>query len=188
MPPPHRFGPRRTPPPAGMSELEQLLAYEEIRQLVARYALAIDSRDLDAVVELFIDDVKAAPAQRGRAALADVLAPMLRLERMSFLSIGTHVVNLIDRDHAAGTVYCFAEMGGPGSWDRQAIAYEDDYERRAGQWFFVRRKHQLFYGVDSALRPYDQPPANWPQHQVGRGSLPDDWASWQAFTSGASPT
>ena len=55
---------------------------------------------------------------------------------MSYLNIGTHVINILDRDHAAGTVYCFAEMGSPGSWDRQAIAYEDDYERRGGRWYF----------------------------------------------------
>src|SRR5262249_40565635 len=56
-----RFGARRPPAPADMTDLERLLAYEEIRQLAARYALAVDARDLDALVELFVDDVKAAP-------------------------------------------------------------------------------------------------------------------------------
>jgi len=33
-----RFGPARAAGPDGMSDLERLLAYEEIRQLAARYA------------------------------------------------------------------------------------------------------------------------------------------------------
>jgi hypothetical protein len=176
-----RFGPSRPAPPADMGGTERLLAYEEIRQLAARYALAVDSRNLDALMELFVEDVKVAPGLRGRAALRELFERMLGLERVSFLNIGSHVINILDRTHAAGTVYCFAEMGSPGSWDRQAIAYEDDYERRDGQWFFVRRNHQLFYGVDAQVRPLDQEPANWPDHQVGRGSLPYDWPGWQVF-------
>ncbi len=177
-----RFGPHRPPPP-DMSGVERLLAYEEIRQLAARYALAVDSRDLDALVELFVEDVKAAPGRTGRTALRETFEPMLGLEHVSFLNIGTHVINITDRNQAAGTVYCFAEMGSPGRWDRQAIAYEDDYERRDGHWFFTRRRHQLFYGVDAMVRPLDQPAALWPARQVGRGNLPEDWPSWQAFQS-----
>jgi ketosteroid isomerase-like protein len=176
-----RFGPSRQALPTDMSGVERLLAYEEIRQLASRYALAVDRRDLDALLELFIEDVKVTREQRGRAALREMFERMLGLERVSFLNIGGHVINILDRDHAAGTVYCFAEMGSPGSWDRQAIAYEDDYERRDGRWYFVRRNHQLFYGVDAQVRPLDQPSANWPDHQVGRGNLPDDWPTWQAF-------
>ena len=176
-----RFGPRRQEQLPHISGVERLLAYEEIRQLAARYALAVDSRDLDALMELFVEDVKVTPERRGRAALREMFEPMLGLERVSYLNIGTHVINILDRNHAAGTVYCFAELGSPGSWDRQAIAYEDDYARRNGRWYFVRRNHQLFYGVDAQIRPLDQPPANWPDHQVGRGSLPDDWPSWRAF-------
>src|SRR4051812_25994848 len=33
---------RRVPPPVGMSEVDQLLAYEHIRQLANRYALAVN--------------------------------------------------------------------------------------------------------------------------------------------------
>jgi hypothetical protein len=46
---PDRFGPARTAGPNQMSDVERLLAYEEIRQLAARYALAVDRRDVDAL-------------------------------------------------------------------------------------------------------------------------------------------
>ena len=41
-----------------MEDLERLLACEEIRQLAYRYALATDSRDIDALVDLFVEDVR----------------------------------------------------------------------------------------------------------------------------------
>jgi hypothetical protein len=42
-----RFSPARAGEPSGMSDVERLLAYEEIKQLAARYALAVDRRDWD---------------------------------------------------------------------------------------------------------------------------------------------
>jgi hypothetical protein len=57
---------QRQPPPEGMRVLDQLLAYEQIRQLAARYALAVNMRDLDALVDLFVDDVKAFDGRTGR--------------------------------------------------------------------------------------------------------------------------
>ena len=51
---PDRFGPARTAAADGMSDVERLLAYEEIRQLAARYALAVDRRDADTLVGLFV--------------------------------------------------------------------------------------------------------------------------------------
>ena len=35
-----------------MTDVERLLAYEEIRQLAARYSVYADARDLDALVDL----------------------------------------------------------------------------------------------------------------------------------------
>lgn len=168
----------RIPPPDGMSSLDQLLAYEHIRQLANRYALAVNMRDLDALVELFVDDVKAAGGGRGRAALAEVFGQHMTTD-VDVLEVTTHVINLVDADHATGTVYSRCEMGGPDSWARQSIAYEDRYERRDGVWYFLARNHLLFYGLDVPERPLDQEPANWPEHTIGRGSLPYDWPTWQ---------
>jgi ketosteroid isomerase-like protein len=171
--------PGRVPPPAGMSDLDQLLAYEHIRQLASRYALAVNMRDLDALVELFVEDVKVAGGGVGRAALADMFRLHTATAEVDVLEVTTHVINLADADHAHGTVYSRCEMGQRERWARQSIAYEDRYERRDGTWYFVNRNHLLFYGVELPERPLDQPPANWPEHVVGRGSLPFDWPAWQ---------
>lgn len=177
---PGRSSARRQPPPEGMSKLDWLMAYEEIRQLANRYALAVNMRDLDALVELFVEDVAVGAGRVGRAALAELLRVRTGDAEVDVLEVTTHVINLADADHATGTVYSRCEMGGPGRWARQSIAYEDVYERRAGMWYFVSRAHLLFYGLDVPERPLDQPPARWPHSPVGRGTVPYDWPSWQA--------
>jgi ketosteroid isomerase-like protein len=170
----------RLPAPEGMSDLDQLLAYEHIRQLANRYALAVNMRDLDALVDLFVDDVKVFGGRSGRAALKDTFRGHMGTAEVDVLEVTTHVINLLDADHARGTVYSRCEMGGPGAWARQSIAYEDRYERREQTWYFVNRNHLLFYGLELPERPLDQPSANWPERVVGRGSVPYDWPSWQA--------
>lgn len=171
---------RRMPAPEDMSTLDQLLAYEQIRQLASRYALAVNMRDLDALVDLFVDDVKAFGGRTGREALKDVFRTHMGAADVDVLEVTTHVINLVDSDHATGTVYSRCEMGSRDTWARQSIVYEDRYERRDGLWYFVARNHLLFYGLDGPERPLDQPPANWPEHALGRGSVPYDWESWQA--------
>ena len=40
---------------------------------------------------------------------------------------------------------------------RQAICYSDRHAKRAEDWQFVTRNHQLFYGVDVDQRPNGLP-------------------------------
>ena len=97
------------------------------------------------------------------------------------LFVGNHIVDFQDPRHATGIVYCHGWIDDGGPWIEQAIQYHDQYELRDGQWLFVRRKHLLVYGQTQTEHPLAQPQANWPENQVGRGSLPESEASWQAF-------
>ena len=164
-----------------MTELARLAAYEEIRQLASQYAVAMDSRDLDTLIELFVDDVRVGRGVQGRAALRESFDGMLRAIGVSILNIGTHAITLIDEDHATGVVYCKGEIQDGDRWIHQAIAYTDAYERRDGRWLFVRRIHELFYGAEAPVNPMALPPADWPAHHDGRGTLPERWESWQRF-------
>ncbi|MCZ6823841.1 MAG: nuclear transport factor 2 family protein, partial [Deltaproteobacteria bacterium] len=92
-----------------MNDTERLLAYEQIRQLAYRYALAVDSRDLDALVELFVDDVQVGGDRFGRDALREDFARQLREVGIMILFVGNHVIDLDDDDHAHGVVYCKGE-------------------------------------------------------------------------------
>src|SRR5690349_4633122 len=119
---------------ADMDAVSRLVAHEDIRQLAARYALAVDSRDLDALVGLFVDDVQVGRDARGRDALRVSFDASLRDIGISILNVGTHVIDLIDDDHAAGHVYCKGEIQDGDRWIHQAILYRDTYERREGRW------------------------------------------------------
>ncbi len=167
------------------AEIERLAALEEIRQLAARYAVAVDSRDLDLLVGLFVPDVRVGSRRRGRAALRESFAASLRRIGVSILNVGTHAIDLVDRDHATGTVYCKAEIQDGARWIHQAIVYSDDYRRVDGTWCFVRRHHRLFYGAQVGANPLGLPPANWPDHHDGWGTVPAAWESWRRFWADA---
>jgi uncharacterized protein (TIGR02246 family) len=167
--------------------VDQLFAYEEIRQLVARYAVAVDSRDLDALVALFADDVQVGRDQRGRDALRAYFDRSLRNVTVTILNTGTHVIDLVDDDHATGIVYCRGEVQVGERWIVQAIQYRDSYERRDGHWVFTRRRHLLWHAREVGTSPVGLPVASWPADQIGTYELPEEWPTWGAFWAEEQP-
>jgi len=155
--------------------------HEAIRQLAAWYAVAVDSRDLDLLVGLFVDDVRVGRDSHGREALRASFDTSLRGIGRSILNVGTHAIELIDDDHARGLVYCKGEIQDGDRWIHQAILYRDTYERRDGGWYFVRRIHELWYGAEVGVNPLTLPPANWPEHHDGIGTVPESFETWKAF-------
>lgn len=164
-----------------MKDLQRLLACEEIRQLAYRYALAIDSRDIDTLVGLFVDDVRVGSDRVGREALRGDFERQLSAVGITILFVGNHIIEFDDDEHARGIVYCKGETQDGDRWINQAIQYRDTYERRDGTWYFVRRKHLLWYGAEVGENPLDLPPARWPEHHTGKGTLPETWDTWQKF-------
>jgi len=168
-----------------MDDLSRLVALEAIRDLARRYAVALDARDLDALVALYPEDVRATSGRSGRAALREDFDRALRRVGVTFLHVGNHVVDFVDDDHATGIVYCRGEIqdGGRQSdrWIIHTIQYHDTYARTGGTWHFARRKHLLVYGAELGANPATLPPANWPASQTGTGSVPHDLATWQRF-------
>jgi ketosteroid isomerase-like protein len=170
--------------------LERLDAAAQIRQLAVRYAAAMRVQDGETLARLYVDDVRVGGGVTGRAALREAYfgAALSRLS-ISVLHPGTHVVELDPerRDRARGTVYTTAQIREGDRWMRQAICYFDRYAERDGEWLFVTRDHQLFYGAAFDERPNALPPANWPEHDTGTGTLPFGWETWQAFADGHPP-
>lgn len=164
-----------------LGELARLVGRDEIRQLACRYAWAIDSRDLDTLVSLFVPDVRVGRGSSGREALREAFDSSLREIGVSILFVGNHIIDFQDADHATGIVYCRGQIQDGQRFIEQAIQYRDRYERRDGVWLFVRRIHVLWYGVETAERPLDQKPANWPEHHDGLGTVPQDQETWRRF-------
>ena len=169
-----------------MTDLERLIARDEIRQLVYRYALATDSRDLDTLVSLFVDDVRVGRDRVGREALRADFDRQLRGVGVTILFVGNHLIDFEDADRAEGVVYCRGEIQDGDRWIQQAIQYRDHYQRREGSWYFARRVHLLWYGAEVGENPLTLPPTNWPQNHTGKGTLPESWQTWQTFWGPAS--
>jgi ketosteroid isomerase-like protein len=174
--------------PDGLTPIERSVARDEIRQLAFRYAWALDSRDVDTLVSLYVPDVRVSRDEWGPAAFRHFWDRTLRALGVTVLQVGNHVVDFDDPTRARGVVYCRGLVQEAGRVIDQAIVYFDTYEERGGRWLFVTRRHELFFGVETALDPYDQPDANWPASNAGRGTLPWNLPSWQAFDGGEPPT
>ncbi|HTZ71616.1 MAG TPA: nuclear transport factor 2 family protein [Acetobacteraceae bacterium] len=169
--------------PARIERLESLHA---IQQLAIRYAIAVDSRDLDAWVSLFVDDVNCGSHGKGRDALRGFIAPLLRDFYRSIHLICGHEIDLTGPDTARGKVYCRAEHEDDTQWIVMAICYFDSYTRRDGNWYFVRRNERHWYAADTRDHPM-HPQTPWPPAAGRPAALPHAFASWTPFWAHTDP-
>jgi hypothetical protein len=174
------------------ARLRALEAYEQIRQLAARYALALDSRNIDELVGLFVEDVRTGDGRIGRKALADWYDALLRPFTTTFHLIGNHIIDLADEDHATGIVYCRPEHEAGDLWIVMPLQYWDQYEQQDGTWYFSSRSIHAFYAADVLENPATLPDRfHFPGSPlVKKPDLPERWETWQRFWAagpGASP-
>jgi len=161
------------------ARIDRIESTDEIRQLAHRYALAIDSRNLDDLVELFVEDVRVGRDASGRDALRAWFLDALSRIRTSIHFVGNHVIDFEDADHATGIVYCRDEVDRVVDWGIGYIQYWDRYERRSGRWYFVRRQFHRWFMVDALTRP--EAGAGIDADGLATGRLPEAWPSWSRF-------
>jgi len=173
-----------TPPGEDLQHrIARLEAHEAIRQLASRYALALDSRDVEGVAALFVPDVSVGNGETGREALAAFFDRTMRPYGVTFHLIGNHVIDIVDDDHATGVVYCRPEHERGDLWVVMPMQYWDRYERRDGVWYFKSRKPQAFYAADVLEHPLRvEARFHFPGNSmIGGAVLPERWESWQRF-------
>ncbi|MGT2433662.1 nuclear transport factor 2 family protein [Cupriavidus basilensis] len=167
------------------ARLDRLESIEEIRMLPAKYALALDMRDLDAWTSLFPEDVAVGKDQVGRAHLRRWIDDTLR-NRFTVTShhIGGHIIEFQDADHASGVVYSKNEHETGPEWVIMQMLYWDDYERIGGRWHFRRRLPCYLYASDLNKPPIGDKKMRWPGREPYEGSWHALWPSWKAFWNG----
>ena len=153
-------------------------ARQAIGQLPIRYAIAVDSRDLDAWVGTFVEDVDCGRHGRGREALKRYIEPQVRGFYRSIHFICGHLIDLIDADHATGRVYCRAEHEDGGKWIVMGICYFDEYRRVDGEWLFSRRREKHWYAADINEHPQAVGFDSW---HAETPPLPDAFETWAPF-------
>jgi len=131
-------------------ELEELIARESARDLVARYNACGDADELDAMVALFADDAVMDVGPWGQHAGIEAIRAFFEGVRRPANEDGaagsrrfirhftaTHRIDVEDDEHARGQCY-FAVLtsGGLDHWGR----YIDRYVLQRGEWRFAHRE------------------------------------------------
>lgn len=172
-------------PATSEERLDRVESTLEIQQLAQRYALALDARDLDALVDLFAPDVRVGHDATGRDALRAWYDRAMRNVRTTCHVVANHILDFNDADHASGVVYCRDEVEYPdtGEWHVGMLQYWDSYRRIDGMWCFDRRRFHRWYQVDALVRPRAGAGVNEGDDPITTSALPDAFPTWQAFWS-----
>ena len=164
--------------------IDRLESIDEIRQLVSKYSLSLDMRDLDAHVNLFAEDIRVSRELTGRPYLKRWLDDTLRLQFTGTSHhVGNHVIEFDDPDHAHGVVYSKNEHETGDEWVIMQMMYWDNYERIAGRWFFRRRLPCYWYATDLNKPPIGDNKMRWPDRERYEGAFHELWPSWKEFWS-----
>ena len=127
-----------------MELVERLEAAEQIRQLVARHAIACDARDLAGLAGLYAPDVR----EQAMAALTAEL-PAGR----TFHLAAEPAITFDGPGAAGGVVVCRVECEAGEEWIVSGIRYEDHYIQRKGRWYLAARTRHVLYAADVLARP-----------------------------------
>jgi hypothetical protein len=168
-------------PKTAEERLDRLESLDAIRQLPHRYALAVDSRNVEDLVELFPEDVQVGRDKFGRTALRAWWMQTLSNMADSIHFVGNHVIDLLSPETAQGVVYCRDELEKGKEWHVGVIQYWDDYVRQGGRWYFKRRKLHRWYMVDALTRPQHGAGVNADKNVLRTDQLPDVWPSWAKY-------
>ncbi|MGE0881114.1 MAG: nuclear transport factor 2 family protein [Acidimicrobiia bacterium] len=128
-----------------LRRVDRLESLDQIRQLPAKYALSIDQRDMNSVANLFVDDVGVGGGLRGRQALKQWYATVMRNLKTTAHNPGAHVIDFETDDIANGVVYSRNDKEHENDFEIELMLYLDRYERRDGVWYFQRRAPLFWY-------------------------------------------
>lgn len=167
--------------------IDRLESLDAIRQLAAKYSLSLDMRDLDAMVNLFPEDVRVGRDQVGRAYFKRWMDETLRVQFTGTSHhIGNHIIEFEDPDHAVGVVYSKNEHETPTAdggceWVIMQMLYWDNYERIDGRWYFRRRLPCYWYATDLNKPPCGDNKMRWPDRDAYAGAFHQLFPTWKTF-------
>jgi hypothetical protein len=169
------------------ARLDRVESLDAIRQLAAKYSLALDMRDLDALVNLFPEDIRVGKDKSGRHHLKAWMDETLRDQFTGTAHhIGNHIIEFTDPDHAVGVVYSKNEHETPRAdggidWVIMQMLYWDHYVRIDGRWLFQRRLPCYWYATDLNAPPVGDHKMRWPDREAYDGAFHSLFPSWERF-------
>jgi len=171
--------------------IERLEVRADLEDLVTRYSMAVDDRDLDGVLALFTPDAsfghKSDPGivghDRIRAHYRDRLSGLV----YSYHYAHNQLVEWNGGDEATGEVNAHAEMAFPDKLVIAALRYHDTYRRIDGEWRFASRDQSFYYflpATELIAGDYAERRKRWPGPALD-AELPDSLSSYREFLAGA---
>lgn len=167
--------------------LEQLEVRADIGDLVTRYCIAVDDRDIEGVADLFTEDGsfghQSDPGVVGREAIREHYTERLSGLVYSYHFAHNNIVDFSGGDEATGVVNAHAEMGFEGALTIAALRYHDTYRRVDGMWRFARRRLSFFYflpAADLVAGDYATLRKRWPAPAI-EADLPESLDTYRAF-------
>ncbi len=172
-----------------LRRLDRIESRDEIRQLISKYALALDMRDMDAMAGLFVPDVKVGRGQAGREALRDWLDETMRTQfDGTSHHVGTTIIEFAAPDEAVGIVYSKNEHETGAEWVIMQMMYHDRYRRVDGRWYFLRRQPLYWYATDLNRPPIGLRKMRWPGREPYEGSFHALFPSWKEYWERSGPS
>lgn len=165
-----------------LRRLDRIESRDEIRQLISKYSLALDMRDMAAMAGLFLPDVKVGKDSRGREALRDWLDQTMRVQfDGTSHHVGTTIIEFLSPDEAVGIVYSKNEHETGAEWVIMQMMYHDRYQRVDGRWYFARRQPLYWYATDLNKPPIGSRKMRWPGREPYEGSFHALFPSWKEY-------
>lgn len=164
------------------ARIDRLESLDAIRQLAAKYSLALDMRDMDAMVNLFEENVRVGKYASGRQALRAYMDGTLRSPFTGTSHhIGGHIIEFDDPDHAHGICYSKNEHETGDEWVIMQMMYADNYVRMDGRWYFARRLPLYWYATDLNKPPVGDNKMRWPGTEWVEGNFHKLFPSFAEF-------
>lgn len=164
------------------ARIDRLESLDSIRQLAAKYSLALDMRDMDAMVNLFEKNVRVGKDASGRQALRAYMDGTLRSPFTGTSHhIGGHIIEFDDPDHAHGICYSKNEHETGDEWVIMQMMYADNYVRVDGRWYFARRLPLYWYATDLNKPPIGDNKMRWPGTEWVEGNFHKLFPSFAEF-------
>lgn len=163
------------------ARIARIEAIEAIRQLAYGYALAVDARDLDALVGLYVPDIRVGGGREGRAALRETFDAALRQFTTSAHHVTNHLIELLGEEDAIGLVSCRIEHEVGDHWVTASLLYHDRYARRGDEWLLRGRVQTRLYATSHDDPPVGAKKVRWPGAEPAESGFYDALPSWGEF-------
>jgi len=163
----------------------------EIENLIARYCMACDDRDIVTLMSLFTEDAYFGADKGGDATGHKAVYEQYRL-RLGAMGPTYHWTHdrLIEPDpsdvnKATGVILGHCEVSIAGVGYVGALRYYDQYRRVNGEWKFARRgiKFLYFTQADQMASALTKPDRVWRYDKVEQADIPEQMPTWNNWLS-----